>query len=393
MPRVLTFLHSFEPGGVERIALRLVRAWQQDGGDAPLLIGRADGALGPEFDDVRRIVPVQPAFGSGWWETLWMMLVLPRRIRAIAPDILFCAGNSYAVVAVAMKLLFGASCPPVVAKISNDLDRFDMPVPMRWLYHRWLRVQGRLIDHFVVMEDALARPTAEALGVAAQRISVIANPALSLGQIERMRTPGAAVRSAAPGRHFAAVGRLAPQKDYPMMLRAFARGAGADDRLTIYGEGRARAALEAQIARLGLGGRVVLAGHVADIERCLPRHDALLLSSAYEGIPAALLEAMAAGIGIIATDCGRAIRALLDDGRLGHIVAPGDEAGFMAAIAAFVPGSQDIPGCLDQARRFCVERAASGYAACFADIDSRHRRAARKAAGVAPTLKGGETVP
>ena len=52
--RILTFLHSFEPGGVERIALRLVRAWRQDGADAPLLMGRSDGAMRAELADVLR---------------------------------------------------------------------------------------------------------------------------------------------------------------------------------------------------------------------------------------------------------------------------------------------------------------------------------------------------
>ena len=49
--RILTFLHSFEPGGVERVALRLVRHWKASGVDAPLFMGRADGAMRAELGE------------------------------------------------------------------------------------------------------------------------------------------------------------------------------------------------------------------------------------------------------------------------------------------------------------------------------------------------------
>ncbi len=374
--RVLTFLHSFEPGGVERIALRLVHAWQEDGIDAPLLMGRGSGAGRNVPFMPRWTAPKQPWFGSGWCETLWMILVLPSRIFRWCPDLLFCAGNSYTVVAVVMKLMLGRSCPPIVAKISNDLDRRDLVRPVRALYHAWLRLQGRWIDHFVVMEDGLSRSTARALGVGAERVTAIADPALSRDQIVHMRAARTERRRIPSGRKFVAVGRLVPQKDYGTMLRAFAAGARAEDRLEIFGTGPSRRSLERDIARLDLTGRVQLAGHVADVGRQLPHFDALLLSSIYEGVPAVLIEALAAGIGIVATDCTDSIRPLLLDGALGRIVPPRDDAAFAAAIAECRPEMQLLEESLAQAQRFCIEAAAGRYHDCFEQVINRRRRVA-----------------
>jgi len=388
--RVLTFLHSFEPGGVERVALRLVRAWQDAGIDAPLLMGRATGVERDRTAHPRWSAPVQPMFGTWWWETLWMVLILPFSIVRDRPNLLFCAGNSYTVVAVAMKLLLGPVCPPIVAKISNDLERRDLILPVRWLYRLWLKVQGALIDHFVVTEASLAASTADALGIDARCITTIPNPVLSMERIRRMRALRRSSPSRPGGRNFVAAGRLVPQKNYPLMLRAFARGAGPGDRLRIYGTGRMRPELERQIAAMGLGGRVSLAGHVASIDPILPVHDVLLLSSAYEGTPGVVIEALAAGLAIVATDCSAAMRPLLHGGLLGDIVPTGDEIAFARAILTARFDGQDAEASLAQAHNFCVERAARQFLGCFEKVTAAHHDIGSWPAVVRPAQRYGE---
>jgi glycosyltransferase involved in cell wall biosynthesis len=365
--RVLTFLHSFELGGVERIALRLVRAWREEGMDAPLFMGRENGPLRTDAaQELSWHAPRQPAFGTAGFETLWMILTLPACIRRIRPDLLFCAGNSYTVVAVAMKLLLGRHCPPIVAKISNDLARKDLGRTGQFLYGLWLRIQGRMIDHFIGMESPMADEIATAMGVDRARISIVANPALSQRQIETVRAvPARRKRHDPRERRFVAVGRLVKQKNFEMMLRAFASASHPGDRLTILGEGPYRARLEVLAEELGISARVSMPGHVPDPAAMLPAFDILLLSSFYEGVPAAILEALAAGLPIIATDCCTSMGALLRDGRLGQIVEPGDEESFANAIARAMPGTQDQQGSLEQAMRFTIERASQAYRNCF----------------------------
>ena len=364
--RVLTFLHSFELGGVERIALRLVRAWREDGMDAPLFMGREDGPLRRDAaQGLSWHVPRQPPFSTAGFETLWVILTLPGYIRRLRPDLLFCAGNSYTVVAIAMKLILGPKFPPVAAKISNDLARHDLGAFAQFFYSLWLRIQGRMIDHFIGMESPMADEIATAMRIGRHKISIVANPALSLRQIKDIR---ARLPHGCPDprdRRFVAVGRLVKQKNFEMMLRAFAFASYPGDRLTILGEGPSRPRLEALVEELGLGDRVAMPGHVSDPAVMLPRFDILLLSSFYEGVPAAILEALAAGLPIVATDCCTSMRTLLGDGRLGQIVEPGDESGFAEAIARAMPGTQDQQGSLEQAMRFTIERASQAYRECF----------------------------
>ncbi|KAK0331494.1 hypothetical protein LTR94_028697, partial [Friedmanniomyces endolithicus] len=207
--KILTFLHSFEPGGVERIALRLVREWRASGYDAPLFMGRTDGAMRDDVGaDLAYHSPRQPRIGSGWWETIWMIVTLPGFIRRTRPDALFCAGNTYVVVAVAMKLLLGRACPRIVAKISNDLDRADQPRAGRMGYRLWLRFQGMFIDRAVAMAEPMVGEIAEYLRIARTRIDIVPDPALSDAMIRDVRKKCARTPAVTQGRRFLAVGRL-----------------------------------------------------------------------------------------------------------------------------------------------------------------------------------------
>jgi glycosyltransferase involved in cell wall biosynthesis len=370
--RVLTFLHSFEPGGVERIALRLVRYWRAHDVDAPLFLGRPGGIMA---DDVGRDLefrsPRQPPFGTQAWETLWMILTLPRAVRSIRPDVIFCAGNTYTVIALALKLLLGRSCPPILAKISNSLDPPQQSWPRRFAYRIWLRLQGRFINHFVGMEKPMAAEIGDAMRVSSDDVTIIPDPALSRGLIEKLRSAPQTPRPPTPGRRFVAVGRLAPQKNVALMLRAFMRGARSDDRLTVFGDGPERPKLEILAKRLGINDRVEFRGYVADPATLLHGFDILLLSSDYEGVPAVVLEALAANLSIIATDCSRSMATLLQGGALGELVDVGNELMLASAIARARVGNQDCRATLRQAKRFTLEHAAEAYLSVLRQISSR----------------------
>lgn len=369
--RILTYLHSFEPGGVERIALRLVRDWRGRGIDAPLIMGRERGAMGGDVGYGLSYAAPRPWPGIARWESLWMVVTLLRAIPRVAPDVIFCPGNAYTVVAVLMKLMLGRRCPPIVAKISNDLDRPHAHPFRRWWYRRWQWLQGRLIDHFVAMTSAARDEVASAMNLPPARLSVIANPTLSQALLARIAALPRPPRR--PGRRFVAAGRLAPQKNLPLMLRAFARGARPDDTLTIYGQGLERERLDRLVLGLGLDGRVRFRGYTADPAATLTAFDCLLLSSDYEGVPAVVLEALAAGLNVVATDCSRSMTLLLADGALGTMVTVGDEAGFAAAIAKAARGSPDPAAALAMARRFTMEASGADYLTVFAAVVARHR--------------------
>ncbi|RSU65269.1 glycosyltransferase [Sphingomonas sp. S-NIH.Pt1_0416] len=366
--RILTFLHSFEPGGVERVALRLVARWRTMGLDAPLFMGRECGALRDELaTEMDYFVPPQPRLGSGWWETLWMIARLPGHVRRVRPDLLFCAGNTYTIVAVAMKLLLGRRCPPIVAKLSNDLVRADLPVPARALWRGWLRIQARVVDRWIVMDTSILADVATHLG--AVDTSVISDPA-----IDRLPPPRPAP-PARSGTRYVAVGRLVHQKDHATMLAAFAEVGSSSDRLMIIGDGPLRAALMRQVTRLGIEDRVVFAGHVPNAAAAMREHDILLLSSRYEGVPAVLVEALAAGLRVVATDCGPGVRALLGIEGAEHLPPAGNPSAFAAAIARGPRRTGDAEVNRRRMQAFTLETAAPRYLDAFTQtIESYGRR-------------------
>ncbi len=127
-------------------------------------------------------------------------------------------------------------------------------------------------------------------------------------------------------RNFVTTGRLSVQKDQKMLIDAFSRIADkVEDDLYIYGEGALRSQLEEQIAALGLTDRIHLPGATTDVVGKLSEARVYVLPSLYEGMPNALLEALAMGVPVISTDCPcGGPRTVIEDGVNGLLVPVGD---------------------------------------------------------------------
>ena len=359
--RILTFVHSFDPGGVERVAFRLNKAWSELGAETRIIVGAntgtaRDAALGLDCkylsDAGERDQPVQ----------LWRIFrQLPRMIHAEQPDILFCAGNTYAVFFVMVRLILGKSCPPIVAKISNDLTRRDMPWLTRQCYYLWLRIQGKLFAHFVGMAPAMRLEIATRLNLADDRISIIHDPILRNDELQHLARPLASDDQKRPGTHFISVGRLVPQKNFSLLLKAFARIARPDDRLTILGEGTERGLLERCAADLGIANRLSMPGHINALEHGYSDSAVFVMSSDFEGVPAAIIEAIAAGLTIVTTNCSVSMPSLLGEGRFGTLVPVGDVVALADAMDAAREARTDKTASLAHVRQFSVEAGAAAY--------------------------------
>jgi glycosyltransferase involved in cell wall biosynthesis len=159
----------------------------------------------------------------------------------------------------------------------------------------------------------------------------------------------------------ATVANLRANKDYPTMLRAARRLAdtGVPVRFLCVGQGPLAAPLEAERDRLGLGDVFRFLGYRADPIRVLVAADVFCLSSRFEGLPISLLEAMAAGLPVVATRVG-GIPAVVTDGREGRLVDPGDAAGLAAAVAGWRDPevrAKPAAAAAERARSFGIERA------------------------------------
>lgn len=166
----------------------------------------------------------------------------------------------------------------------------------------------RVADHLVGRAERLR----------AGRVLVVRN-GMDLGSFP------AAPQPPPPGR-ILGVGRLVRQKRWDLLITAAHRLArqGFEFEILVAGEGPMRAELEAMARRLGLETRVRFIGHSDDVPGLLARSAGLVLASDHEGCPNVVMEAMACGRAVVATDAGE-VRYLVQEGVTGFVVPPGDE--------------------------------------------------------------------
>jgi glycosyltransferase involved in cell wall biosynthesis len=178
-------------------------------------------------------------------------------------------------------------------------------------------------------------------------------------------------------RVFGTAMRMAAPKFPIGLVEAFAAARpriGASALLLIAGDGPMRAGLEARIEALGLSGAVRLLGVRDDLERVYPAFDAFVLPSLSEGLPMALLEAMAGGIPPIATAVGRVPEVI--EGVAAAPLPPGDVAALACALADFAPAAAAAPD-RDALRSRVLERYAAGsLARAYAEVYRDLRRPA-----------------
>lgn len=366
--RVLTVLHSLEPGGVERDAMRFTKAWREHGVDAQIALGRWEGKLIEEAPDVPWIIPHKGRLARIDTESLWMMQQLPAIVRQAQPDILFFPSNGLMAVAVATRLRLGAACPPIVLRPSNSLDERHSS-PLRRVLSRFvMRAHSRIYAAVVAMAPPVRDEIMLEMGVAPERVETINNASMTAADAARL----AEARDATPrnhqGRHYLGVGRLAPQKNFALLMRAFARIATPQDRLTIVGEGDERPALEQLARTLGIAERVSLPGHRSPID-AFAQADAFILSSDFEGVPAVVAEALAAGIPIVATDCTVALPMMIEN--VGRLVPIKDEDALAAAMAAICDDVPDVPAMRARAALFTMEATVERWIALFRRIAAK----------------------
>jgi glycosyltransferase involved in cell wall biosynthesis len=289
-------------------------------------------------------------------------------------DAIFCPGNTYTVVCVAMKLLLGRRCPPMLVKISNDLERRDLPRAALPFYRWWLRVQGAQLERFVALADPMVPELVRELGVSPKRVCVIPDPALSEAGLRALAARSGT--SSAPGCQFLTVGRLVEQKNHRLLLEAFAQHAWPRDTLTIAGDGPLRARLIDEARALGIAERVRFAGHVADVRALYHEADVFVLSSDYEGVPAVLLEALAAGLPLAVTDCCVSMAWLTGHGQFGIPVRVGDAEALGLAMNLARHLQPDRTAMERLAAGFTLEASSGLYLAQFAELAAlaRHRR-------------------
>lgn len=356
--RVLQFLAGCRVGGLERVALSLVRRLAGRFDFRVVVFDDGDGPLRGSFDAAG--VPVTLLRRRPGVD-LTYPIRLARFVRREGIDVIH-AHNGTA-------LFYGALASILAGGRKVVFTAHDRTVP-----------QVRL------------RPLQKLLGLRTTRAVAVSNlgrhDLLSVGSFDPERVVvvhnGADAGDGGGGRSARAearaelgippdaevvgtAARLHPEKNVPLLVRAFGRVAARRPRalLVVAGDGPDRTICEAAARAAGVEQSVRLLGMRDDVPRILAALDVFALSSDSEGLPLAVLEAMGASRPVVATDVG-AIREVVEEGATGRIVTPGDEAGLAAAIEDLLGDPERAAAFGAEGRRvflagFTVDRMASEY--------------------------------
>jgi glycosyltransferase involved in cell wall biosynthesis len=292
-------------------------------------------------------------------------------LRHARPDALLAATPFMNIEAVLAQRLAGVPMRLVVSE-HNDLSS-GHPYGCGWhgrLLAALLRRAYRDVDAVVAVSAGVASDVQRRTGLTQERIIVIYNPIAS---------PDLPDKAQAEAEHpwlaagqppiIMGAGRLGRAKDFPTLLRAFARiRKHRPVRLIILGEavnakktGRQRAKLAALARELGIAGDIDFPGFVQNPYSYMSRASVFALTSLYEGFGNVLAEAMACGCPVVSTDCRSGPAEILDHGRYGPLVAVGDDAALAGAIEALLDAPPERRLLQQRGFEFNVERAIDRY--------------------------------
>ena len=328
--RIAFFLPTLVGGGAERVIVNLAQAIAERGHPVELVVAQATGEL------LTQRPATVPLVDLGARRVLRSIGPLVRHLRATRPRVVVSSMSHANLVALWAARLAGTRTP-VIATVHNTMSR---STPQQGgiagrLWPRLLRAFYPWAAEIVAVSEGAADDLARTAGLPRARIRVVYNPVITPGMLAlaRERTGHPWFASGQPP-VVLGVGRLTPQKDFATLLRAFATlRAGRAARLMILGEGEERPRLEALARELGLREDVALPGFQPNAMAHLAGAGLFVLSSAWEGLPTVLIEALAAGTRVVSTDCPSGPREILQGGRLGRLVPVGDAPALARAMA------------------------------------------------------------
>lgn len=344
-PKVLFFIWALEVGGAERLLARLVQHIPSGRFRAKVVCLSRRGVWAEEVEAAG--VPVICARKRTGFDPM-ILFRLVALIRHEKPDLV----NTHLWTADVW-----ARMAAVLARVPVVVTEQNVDVWKRW-YHRIIdRLLFRGTKVVICVSNAVAEFYRTRIGVPAGKLRVIPNAI----DLRTFKSGDGRLREEAgvePGAYlFVCAARLHPQKGHSVLLDAVRQLVDADVgpfAVLLAGSGPLRGEIEARVRERRLAHHVRLLGLRDDMPSLFLQCDAFVLASLYEGLPLAILEAMAAGLPIVATTVG-GVGEVVEHRRHGLLVPPGDAHALAAAMAELIrnPAQGRAMG---QAARAIVQR-------------------------------------
>lgn len=382
--RIALFMYGLTGGGVPRRMTALANALAADGASVDLLVIDAGNRWDLPIHPGVRLTPL------GGWRTALPFVrgkrrrefraartALERYLRRARPKALISADNIANFTALEARRRAAPDVPVIVTQRTHTSTYMaGKPRLLERLKDLYPEADAVVGVSRAIVEDLVA------LGAPPENTRVIHNPVVG-GDFDEIAARPVDHPWFAPGAPpvVLAAGRIGPQKDFPTLLRAFARARERrpELRLVILGEAEkpeARAALDSLAETLGVRGAVDLPGAAPQAIPYMARAALFVLSSRWEGMPGVLIEAMACGTPVVSTDCPSGPNEALEGGRWGPLVRVGDDAALARAMLDTLAAPPDRDALRARGRGFSVARSLAEYRALVDAVAAKRRSAA-----------------
>jgi glycosyltransferase involved in cell wall biosynthesis len=354
-PRRCTFLlPSLMGGGAERTVIKMLREMSADGIQMDLVVVSAHGLYLDQIPETVRVIDLKKRRVSE------AVVSLARYLRQSRPPVLISNMTHMNTIACLAKVLARSKTAIICVEHchigAEQSGREDTVYRLaKWLYPM---AAATVVAVSQGVGDSLERAIKSIRG----KVEIIFPPIVDEALLRESEAPleHPWFRESIP--IFLAVGRLSEQKNFAALLEAFRLVRQQRKvRLLILGEGPCREALETQVVRLNLGDDVAMPGFAANPYAYMRHASAFVLSSRYEGMPAVLIEAMACGCPVAATDCPSGPSEILDNGRFGPLVPMGDADALAAAMIQTLDAPRSAASLRERAMQFSTARATNSF--------------------------------
>lgn len=367
--KIAIFLPDLRGGGAERVSIDLADAFREQHHEVEFVLLSAGGELLDEARSRHSVVDLSAGRARSALKPLGSYLTNSRPTALIAS-----MWPLTAIAPIAARMV-RSHCGIVTVEHNALSTQYAS-----WgrLHHLALRlslfVGTRLTDVAAGVSRGVAEDLARLALQRSSKVSVLYNPIpFRAASSETALCAARQTWPVAEGKRVLTVGSLKQQKNHRLLLEAFSRLHCKDVSLVILGQGALEPELRTMAQGLGIAERVEFAGFHRDPSPFYGSADLFVLSSDHEGLPTVLIEALAAGLPVVSTDCPSGPSEILQGGALGRLVPVGDAAALAAAMDAALAAPGDPAPRRARAADFAPDKIAARYLETLSS--ARHRAA------------------